>query len=307
MFFVAGTLLVVGCGPGVPGNPEIDANDAKPPMDAITDTKPPLDTPPPTPTTHLLITEIALRPTEFIEIFNPGKDPVDLSNYYLADRPGYELFPGALGAGPAPITPTAASSPFVNDFIARFPAGAIIGPGEVKVITIVDAGIADFVVAGATGPKAMRDLANPQYIPIASSFGSGGLTNGGEGIVLFFWDGQSDLVQDVDMVATTTGTTSNLFTAKSSQVAVDGPDPGATPTGYKTDALTMKNIPTAPGTDGQSQKRIALEEGAEVHNGNGNGIIGHDETTEDLTVTWDMTFTDATPGTVPSELMQTTP
>src|SRR5437870_4841032 len=75
----------------------------------------------------LLITEIADSPTpaEYVEIYNPNAAAVDLTNYYLADNALYYRLVEA--------TPPAAAS---SDFVARFPTGATIQPGEYQTISI---------------------------------------------------------------------------------------------------------------------------------------------------------------------------
>ena len=61
--------------------------------------------------------------------------------------------------------------------------------------------------------------------------GSAGLTNSGENAVLFFWDGASDLVSDVDMINIGTPSSSNDVAAKTG-VSVDGPDADTTASMY---------------------------------------------------------------------------
>ena len=59
---------------------------------------------------------------------------------------------------------------------------------------------------------------------------------------------------------------------------------------------------TAVASGGDSYKRLYLEGSLEVACG-GNGITGHDETTENIAITWDgsgVPFTDATPGEAPA-------
>jgi hypothetical protein len=68
---------------------------------------------------------------------------------------------------------------------------------------------------------------------------------------------------------------------------------------YATDAGTIANQPSAPAA-GTSTKRIAVELGHETQAGTGNGISGHDETSEATSATWDTTFTAPTPGTIPA-------
>lgn len=87
----------------------------------------------------LLLSEIVVTPTEgeFVEIFNPGTDPVDLSNYYLTDATFagdgtyyYKIVEGGGGGGA------------FGDFHARFPAGATIGGGEYQTVAMNGASFA---------------------------------------------------------------------------------------------------------------------------------------------------------------------
>jgi hypothetical protein len=84
--------------------------------------------------THLLITEIGSRglnsatladSTEFIEIFNPTSSTVDLSTLYLSDAQLYYQLP---------ITAQIDVALSSTDFAMKFPDGATIAPGGVKVI-----------------------------------------------------------------------------------------------------------------------------------------------------------------------------
>jgi hypothetical protein len=84
-------------------------------------------------------------------------------------------------------------------------------------------------------------------------------------------------------------------------------DPDMMASKYAVDLGTIHAQLMAPG-NGVSTQRIALEDGHEIHGGNGNGPSGDDETSEDTSVTWDGTtaspFTAATPGTVPAALLR---
>lgn len=237
---------------------------------------------------HLLLSEVAVSPSaaEFIEIANPTSAIVSLDRYYLSDDEDYALLPGASGGGPAP---SIASS----DFIVQFPAGSSIPGGGVLVIAMDGAGFettfgfkADFEIKGS-------DAGTPDMI--ATNLGAtASLTDGGENAVLFFWDGASDLVSDVDMANIGTPSSTNDIGNKTG-VSVDGPDAGTTPSTYATDAFTMPQQAGDPGS-GKSTKRIALEGSNEV-TGGGNGITGDDETTEQITTTWDAPpFSAPTPG-----------
>lgn len=234
---------------------------------------------------HLLLTEAALTPPagEYIEIVNPTAAAIDLTNYYLADSTAYWRVPSG-GVLPSP-----------GDFVARFPAGSSIGPGQV--ITISTTAQAngffstygfepDYMLPPAVGP----DASSRQPPPVMTEAFMGSISNGhnlvdsGEGVHLFFWNGQSDLVLDVDVVRFGSPTINNDIINKTG-ANVDGPDKDTTPSAYAPDSMTMPVMGPAAGS-GFSHKRIAHEAGHEVE-GNGNGITGHDETTEDISITFD--------------------
>lgn len=246
---------------------------------------PPIDAPTTSGAAALLVTEVVLAPTggEFIEISNPTSQSIDLATYYLADTGVYFRLPAG-----APTVDT-------NDFVVRFPAGATITPGAVVTIAVDTA--ANFQTAYGAAPT--FSIASGTMTSIAAS-GVATLTNGGEPIVLFTWDG-GDLVRDVDLVLAGAPSATNQLTDKSTQ-AFDGPDGDSTSSAYSTDARTIAPQPTAPNA-GTSTKRIALETGFELQTGGGNGIAGDDETSEDTASTWDTTFTAPTPGTIPTTLL----
>ncbi len=235
---------------------------------------------------HLLLCEAVLTPTsdEFIEIANPTGAAISLDDYYLSDDEDYALLPGASGSGPAPDIGS-------SDFIAGFPPGSSIPAGGVIVVAFDGTGFettfgfkADFEILGT-------DAGTPDMV--ATDVGAtAGLTNSGENAVLFFWDGATDLVQDVDMVNLGTPSSTNDIADKTG-VGVDGPDADTTATLYGTDAFTMPQQASDPGF-GFSTKRILLETGNE--SAGPNGLTGDDETSEQITSTWDSAFTAPSPG-----------
>ncbi|MCA9678639.1 MAG: lamin tail domain-containing protein [Kofleriaceae bacterium] len=229
----------------------------------------------------LALSEVVLAPTgaEMIEIVNPGAAAVDLSHYYLSDAPTYFRLPDG--------SQTLDSA----DFIARFPSGASIPGGGVVVVAISTA--ADFQTA--TGVAPTYSVADGTMTVVAAS-GTPTLTNAGELVALFYWDGAADLVTDVDLFNAGVPTAANRLTGKAG-VAIDGPDGGATTSTYRAEAGTLPDQAAAPGS-GLSTKRVALEAGHETQAGTGNGVDGHDETSEATADTWDQgSFTAPTPGT----------
>lgn len=280
-------MALVACARGGANEPDAGPGADGPPgdgPDAPGDT--PGDTPPGGGPVQLLLTEVVLTPTtgELVEIANPTNQAVSLDGYYLSDSGAYFNVPA--GAPAVDVT----------DFIVAFPAGAVIGPRAVITVAI-DLASAYQTTYGAAptfsvGSGTMKSV---------SANGIANLTNGGELVALFYWNGQDDLVRDVDLVLAGVPSLTNGLTNKSG-LALDGPDAGVDPTAYAADALTIPPQPSAPGS-ARSTKRIALEAGNEVQAGNGNGLTGDDETSENTAVTWDTAFTPPTPGALPPGLL----
>jgi len=99
--------------------------------------------------------------------------------------------------------------------------------------------------------------------------------------ILFKWDGQSDLVQDVDYLPWGLLPFNSYWMDKTA-VTIDGPDSDTDSSSYLTDLTRpQQKAPSAP-ADGQSLQRDGLTEISELQTG-GNGISGHNEATEDWT------------------------
>lgn len=271
----------VDAAPGAPDAQVAGTPDAKIAFDAM---MPPDSTPL---VLHgLLLSEIVLAPTgsEFIEIVNPTASAVAIGDYYLSDNGTYWQLPAN------------AQTLDTTDFIVKFPAGAQI-PAH-GVITVAIDTAASFQTAYGAAPT--YSIADGTMTSVAGS-ATPSLTNAGEPVILFAWDGQSDLVTDVDMMIAGTPTTANALGSKSG-AAQDGPDVGATTSTYATDANTLAPQ-TAPGS-GKSTKRLLLDTGHQTAAGTGNGVDGVDCTSEDTAVTWDGTaYTAPTPGAVPAALL----
>jgi hypothetical protein len=239
---------------------------------------------------HLLLCEVAVSPTaeEFLEIVNPTPATVSLAGVFLSDDADYARLPGDTGGGPAP-------SIDAFDFIVAFPGPAVIAPCGAVVVALNGAGFyaeygfrADFEILSS-------DPTTPDMVPVLVG-STAGLTDAGESAVLFFWDGTSDLVGDLDMVNVGTPTEANAIGDKT-ELAIDGPDPGTTPSTYAPDLHTMPLQLGDPGT-GKSTKRLLLEGPSEV-TGGGNGVTGDDETSEEILITWDSSYIAPDPGSCP--------
>jgi lamin tail-like protein len=227
--------------------------------------------------THILLTEIVVAPAaaEMIEIYNPTNAAVDLSSYYLADRADYyTIVTGSV---------TAVST----DFIAHFPSGSMIQPGQYQTIALH--GTSMFMTTYGIAPTyeiAGDSAAVPDMLPaVTGSIGGPTtltLTDTGEPVILFQWDQAGDLVKDVDYVYYGTVSTANPQVNKTG-IAIDGPDVGTTTSTYAADSAAQSPIGTH--NAGGSIHRCRFDEGGETMTG-GNGITGHNETSEPMNTTW---------------------
>lgn len=243
---------------------------------------------------RLLLTELVVTPTggEFIEIFNPTDEAVDLSDYYVTDA--------TFASGGAfyynIVTGSNAGGGGFSDFHARFPDGASIDPGSYQTIAI--AGSDSFEAAYSQSPTyelfedgtSADGIADMREALPGSINDQGGLTNSGEVVILYNWDGASDLVTDVDYALWG----DKAEAVDKTGVSIDGPDAGTDETGYNADTAIADQDVIASGAhpSGQSFQRSDFSEGAETQS-SGNGVDGADETSEDLSNTWEIA--DATP------------
>ncbi|MDI6809777.1 MAG: SdrD B-like domain-containing protein [Candidatus Eisenbacteria bacterium] len=243
--------------------------------------------------THLLITEVgwhgpnifsASDSAEFIEIYNPTSDSLDLSKYYLADANGYSALPQ---------TGTVNLAGSQTDWAFRFPDGSRINPGEVKLIacdggrykrdTSKDADFMLFNAGGATTAVQMVDVGSNKGYPYP---GYNLLTDFGEFIWLFFWNCVSDLVCDVDLVYWGSGTGGDWPVLKLATSCQDGPDPDTLSSCYNNDignpAGSFAKALAMPYPFWGTRQRIGPE-GSEGAGGNGcmaggriSGTVYHD-------------------------------
>ncbi len=237
---------------------------------------------------HLIISELGVQPTdgEFIEIYNPTSAAVDLSKYYVSDNATYYTI--AAGTAWAPVT----SNPG-TDFLVGFPSGTMIAAGGV--ITIASdaakffahfAVCPDFTLGTADVTCTATTKAKAVVVPTNGGLtaGTSGLSNDREMVMLFTWDGTvGSKVKDVDYV--TWGDTFDVGASRADKTAVSG---------YAADtaAASQKGAP-APGLFA-SIERCSIGETSEKQTG-GNGITGHDETSEDFSKSFKVQAT-PTPG-----------
>jgi len=252
----------------------------------------------PVPSPDVLLSEIVVTPTggEFIEIFNPTAAAIDLSDVYLTDA----TFAGGGAFYYNIVTGANAGGGGFGDFHARFPDGATIAAGEFQTISI--AGSDGYFAEHGTDPtyELYEDASSADTIDDmrealpGSINGQGGLSNSGEVVILYTWDGASDLVQDIDYAVWG----DKAEGVDKTGVAVDGPDGDADASFYPADTAVAAQEVVAPGShaSGDSFQRVDFAEGAETQSG-GSGVQGSDETSEDLSVTWGQFA--VTPGAAP--------
>ncbi|MBW2700438.1 MAG: lamin tail domain-containing protein [Deltaproteobacteria bacterium] len=225
---------------------------------------------------HLLLTEVCVSPTdgEFIEIHNPSGQAVALDNYYLWDatHATSDTFYWLIASG---LTISE------YDFMAKFPAGSSIAPGAYMTVAI--AGQTGFNTTFSVDPDfALTGAVSGSTLAMEEAFGGSigagppTLSNAGEVVILLHWDGASDLVQDVDYLLWGDGDEAS----DKSGVTVGGSTYlNDTPVG------DQEVVANDGHSNGDSFQREDLLEGTEILTG-GNGIIGHDETSENLATTW---------------------
>ena len=201
----------------------------------------------------LLLSEIVVNPTggEFIEIYNPGPAAISLDNYFLSDVTDYYL----ITEGTAVVSG--------SDFIAQFPAGSSIAAKDVVVVSLETT--TAFQSEYGTAP----DFDSSDMLGTISV--ASGLSNSDEVLTLFFWDGVTELVSDVDYL---------LYGDASHGVDKTGL------AGYQNDTPAAgQDFALAPINSGESLQRIDFFEAGQTPFG-GNGITGADETSEQLSATW---------------------
>jgi DNA/RNA endonuclease YhcR with UshA esterase domain len=230
---------------------------------------------------HLLITEIQATPKDssFIEIYNPTDAAIDLSNVYLAD---YNTYYDMVNASYTTNS---------QDFLVRFPAGSSVAGKTAVVVALNGSGFGIKYGFDADYEILSTSASTTDMISLAGT--STSQINTQEMLVMFEWDGQSDLVADIDYAAW--GLFSSNFVDKSG-ISVDGPDADATATAYQNDTPVASQSALAALTDEiLSVQRTGTGEGAEAAS-NGNGQTGHDETSEDLVNQFELAL--PTPGLV---------
>ena len=222
---------------------------------------------------HVIFTEVVLTPSdgEYVRISNPTSLAVDLSDYYLTDATDassnkyyYNL-------------PTGENfwSGSSSDFIGRFPSGYTLEAGASINVSLRSED--KYFSTYGLSPDLSLDSDFLDAVDGISTRGNSGaqkLANTSESLILFFWDGSSPIVKDVEYLLWGDTTNHSVAIDKS---AIDGYQPD-TP-------VSEQSFITAHEIDQKLVRTETLSEGLELQEG-GNGITGHNETSEPFSDTW---------------------
>ena len=218
---------------------------------------------------HLVFSEVVLTPSdgEYVQITNPTADDIDMSDYYLTDATD--------GSGNAYYNLPSGSGFWSGsgfDFICRFPASYSLAAGASMKVSLRD----NESYVNTYGESADLSLNEDLLDAINGSSTKGNastpkLDNTSETLVLFYWDGTSATVKDVDYL---------LWGGNSY-----GIDKSAV-TGYQSDTpVSSQSFMSVHATNEKLIRAENAGEGSEFQS-SGNGITGHDETSEPLSDTW---------------------
>jgi len=252
---------------------------------------------------HLIITEVVTKTrtvsgqrlgSEFIEVVNPTAGAIDLSDVYLTDgtyAPN-ETYYWNIADG-LPNSASTGGGRF-NDFHVRFPDGYVLAAGDTVAISVF--GSAQYFEAYGQLPdfELYEDNSAPDAVPemvavFPNSVHEGdplgevnaillpSLSDNAESLILYTWDGETDLVADLDFMFW--GAVTNVLFDKNGRTV------GAGTYVADTDVSLQEPVTTASQTFGWAYARLSADEGTESLSG-GNGLDGHDETSENLGTTW---------------------
>ena len=219
---------------------------------------------------HVVFTEVVLTPSdgEYVEISNPTESGVDLTNYYLTD--GTDISSSKLYYN-LPIEDNYWSGSS-TDFICRFPNGYTLAPGAAIKISLRDNSAYESVY-GQTPDISLDDdmLSVSEDSDTKGNPNAPKLHNSSETLILFYWDGSSAIVKDVDYL---------IWGNNSFAIDKSGVD------GYLSDTPTSSQ--SLMPVHATNEKLVRLDKSSEgmESQANGNGITGHDETSEPLADTW---------------------
>jgi len=241
---------------------------------------------------HILLSRITIQPdeAEMVAIFNPTNSEVDLSNYYLSDAETSTSHYYNIPTGDNYWT----NSQF--DFIVRFP-DITIGPQETMYIALHSKN--EFYSYYGFEPElSLQEDMLDAIDGVATISTQSDILGSYESLILFFWDQSSPIVKDVDYFYWGfSAALPNFGGIDKTNVDID--NDGTLDYFPDTDFITQAaHIYTAPHEEGYTFLRNSSEEEDEFSQG-GNGITGHDETSENFLQSWsEVTHPEHVPGCI---------
>lgn len=239
-------------------------------------------------TNHLIFSRLTITPknAESVVIVNPTDENVDMSDYYLSDAGSgnfnYYNLPSGEDYWNTNVFQT------FNNFIVQFPLGTILPANDSLIISLNSDSLFQLYytyspdlsltedMLGLNGLNTVSCLENPSC-PFADDSAIDILHNTADMLILFKWDGDSNVVKDVDYVIWN-DTDNGIDKTSIGDYLPDTP------------LLDQQGITYNPGDfddyNSFSLLRVDYSEGLETHDGTGNGISGDDETSEDMSSTW---------------------
>ena len=227
---------------------------------------------------HIIFTQITITSdeAEVIAIYNPTDETIGLADYYLSDAESSEKHYYNLPTG------NDYWSGYSSDFIVKFP-DININPGQTLTISIKDASTFNNYYSYNPDLTLTDDMLDA--IDGQNTIGSSAnLADNYESLILFYWDGSSSIVQDVDY----------FYWGNTQALDLYGIDKTGIP-GYLDD--TPFNIQTnhileeTHDLDYSYVRKSTTENGESgpsSDNITGNGITGHDETSEIFNESWEI-------------------
>ncbi len=235
---------------------------------------------------HVIFNKIVIQPSdaELISIYNPTDNHINLSNYYLSDAEFSTINTNYYNL------PTGSNywSGFNNDFIAKFPDNITIESHESIVIALDDENSFSSYYGNYYSDVEIFYLQTDMLDAFdgQSTIGmSAELSNSYEVLILFKWDGDSNsLVQDIDY----------FYWGNPQGLPLHGINKTGIST-YKNDTpfdIQEENILDNHNSGEAYVRKTDIEDGESnpVDNPSffGNGITGHDETSEVFKDSWEV-------------------
>lgn len=251
---------------------------------------------------HVVISEVVTvantavnRPlcSEFVEIHNPTAAAIDLGQYYLTDATFATNSQYYWKIAQADPSPTTAGGGEFSDFHARFPSGFMLAAGDTIVVAISGSNAYNAAYGRLPDFELYEDNLAPDAVPelveafpgsinagaIVGGTNTPSLTDNVESLVLYRWNGSSDLVQDVDFMRWGAATNSSILFDKT------GVTVGSSTYAADTPVASQQTVSATTLAFGNAYARLSADEGTEATTA-GNGLTGHNETSENFPATW---------------------